>query len=69
MTDTHTDVPPSWVTPSELASALGVTASTVRRYEESGKIPHATRTLGGNRRWRRSDVEHLLTEHAQKAGA
>jgi|GEM_PF-5292203 len=60
-----------WVSPSELGVALGVTASTVRRYEESGKIPRAELTLGGHRRWRRSDVEDLMKSRRsqQKAGA
>lgn len=62
---------PDWVSPSELAVALGVTASTVRRYEEAGKIPRAEVTLGGHRRWRRTDVEELMTSRRsqQKAGA
>ena len=70
MDSTHTDLP-EWVSPTQLASALGVTASTVRRYEEAGKIPRAKLTLGGHRRWRRADVEDLMNSRRsqQKAGA
>lgn len=60
-----------WVSSGDLARALGVTRMTVRRYEDAGKIPRAEVTLGGHRRWRRTDVEELMTgrRSQQKAGA
>jgi excisionase family DNA binding protein len=41
------------------ARLLGVSTATLRRWENAGKIS-AVRTLGGHRRFRRSDVEGLL---------
>lgn len=40
----------------EAAKALGVTVQTIRRWESTGKIS-AVRTLGGQRRFRRADIE------------
>lgn len=40
------------------ASILGVHPQTLRNYEAAGHIS-ATRTLGGERRFRRGDVEYL----------
>lgn len=47
----------------EAARILGVTVDTVRRWEGDGKIP-AIRTLGGQRRFRRGDVEQLVSSAA-----
>jgi DNA-binding transcriptional MerR regulator len=45
----------------DVASAFGVDKKTVRRWEESGEIPKAGRTLKGNaRRWPASVVAALL---------
>lgn len=40
------------------AAILGVHPQTLRNYEAAGHIA-ATRTIGGERRFRRGDVEHL----------
>lgn len=40
----------------EAANMLGVSVDTMRRYDRIGKLT-ATRTLGGQRRFRRSEVE------------
>ena len=42
----------------EVAAAFGVTVATVRNWERSGRIA-AVRTPGGQRRFRRVDVEAL----------
>lgn len=42
----------------EAGAILGVHPQTVRDYESRGLIT-ATRTVGGERRFRRGDVEHL----------
>jgi len=39
----------------EAARALGVSVDTLRRWEREGKIT-STRTLGGQRRYRRTDI-------------
>lgn len=46
---------------SAVAEALGVSPSTVRRLADQGALP-GTRTEGGHRRFRRSDVERLARE-------
>jgi excisionase family DNA binding protein len=43
----------------EAARVLGVAVDTLRRWEREGKIT-ATRTLGGQRRFARSDVEAAI---------
>ena len=43
----------------EAARVLGVAVDTLRRWERKGKIT-ATRTLGGQRRFARSDVEAAI---------
>ena len=57
---------PPWVggegttmTLSEAAAALGVSASTVRRMADSGRLP-VVRTTGGHRRFARADVEAVV---------
>lgn len=53
------------LTPAEVAALVYVDPKTVSRWATAGKIPF-TRTLGGHRRFRRSDVQALLsTQHAQ----
>ncbi len=45
----------------DVAGAFGVDKKTVRRWEESGEIPKAARTLKGNaRRWEASAIAALL---------
>ncbi len=46
---------------SAVATALGVSASTARRLADQGVLP-GTRTEGGHRRFRRSDVQRLARE-------
>jgi excisionase family DNA binding protein len=46
---------------SAVAAALGVSSSTVRRLADQGVLP-GTRTEGGHRRFRRSDVQRLARE-------
>jgi excisionase family DNA binding protein len=43
----------------EVAKAFGVTVATVRNWDRDGRIV-STRTLGGQRRFKRSDVAALL---------
>lgn len=43
----------------EVAAQFSVTVSTVRAWERAGKL-RAIRTPGGQRRFRRSEVEALL---------
>lgn len=44
----------------EVAKSFGVTVGTVRNWEKQGLI-EAIRTPGGQRRFRRTDIEALLT--------
>ena len=44
----------------EVAKSFGVAVSTVRNWEKRGRIT-AIRTPGGQRRFRRTDIEALLT--------
>lgn len=45
----------------EAARILGVHVETLRRWEAAGHI-ESVRTLGGQRRFRRADVETLLAK-------
>lgn len=47
------------LTPSEVAAMFRVDPKTVTRWAKAGKIT-AIRTLGGHRRYRKSEVENLL---------
>jgi excisionase family DNA binding protein len=49
------------LTPAEVAKLFRVDPKTVTRWAKSGKLT-AIRTLGGHRRYRRSEVESLLTK-------
>lgn len=49
------------LTPSEVASLFRVDPKTVTRWAKAGKLT-AIRTLGGHRRYKRSEVERLLAE-------
>jgi excisionase family DNA binding protein len=48
-------------TPAEAARQLGVTANTVTRWSRAGRIS-AIQTMGGHRRFRRSEVERVQGE-------
>lgn len=54
------------LTPSEVASLFRVNPKTVTRWARAGKIT-AIRTLGGHRRFRRSEIEQFLAQAEQRA--
>ncbi|MEV7974077.1 BldC family transcriptional regulator [Cellulomonas sp. NPDC089187] len=54
------------MTPAEVAAVFGVQAKTVAAWARAGRLD-AVRTLGGHRRYRRSDVEQLLGPRAQQS--
>ena len=43
----------------EVSTMLGVSAKTLRRWDKEGKLI-ASRTLGNHRRYKLSDIEHML---------
>ncbi len=45
---------------ADVARAFGVDPDTVRIWETSGKLPKASRTQGGHRRWNASDIAPLV---------
>ena len=47
------------LTPAEVASLFRVDPKTVTRWAKAGKLT-AVRTLGGHRRYRKSEVQSLL---------
>jgi excisionase family DNA binding protein len=47
------------LTPAEVAELFRVDPKTVTRWANSGKLT-SLRTLGGHRRYRESEVRHLL---------
>jgi len=49
------------LTPSEVAAMFRVNPKTVTRWARSGKIS-AIRTLGGHRRFRKSEITRILAE-------
>jgi excisionase family DNA binding protein len=49
------------LTPAEVAKLFRVDPKTVTRWAKAGKLT-AIRTLGGHRRYRRSEVQSLLTK-------
>jgi excisionase family DNA binding protein len=52
--------PDDFLTVNEAATILNVSATTVRNWTADGRLPEH-RTLGGHRRYRRSDVERLAS--------
>jgi excisionase family DNA binding protein len=52
------------LTVSEVADLARVSSQTVWRWAKDGSLPTAMITPGGRRRFRRSDVEELLTPKA-----
>jgi len=59
MADSDNYEEPSLLPSGAVAKLFNVTATTVRSWERDGKL-RAIRTPGGQRRFRRSDVEALL---------
>ena len=55
----RTHEPEPLLTPAEVASMFRVDPKTVTRWAKAGKLS-ATRTLGGHRRYRESEVRALL---------
>lgn len=47
----------------EVAEMFGVDPKTITRWAKAGKLK-ATRTLGGHRRYRESEVNRLLEENS-----
>jgi excisionase family DNA binding protein len=54
------------MTPAEVAALFRVDPKTVTRWAQAGKL-QAVRTLGGHRRYLRSEVEQLLTGHSDSS--
>ena len=54
------------LTPAEVAKLFRVDPKTVTRWAKAGKLT-AIRTLGGHRRYRRSEVQSLLSVGAKEA--
>lgn len=52
---------PELLTPREVGAMFRVNPKTVSRWARSGKIT-SVRTVGGHRRFRRSEIETLLAE-------
>jgi excisionase family DNA binding protein len=53
--------PEELLTPAEVAAMFRVNPKTVTRWARAGKIS-AIRTLGGHRRFRKTEIEALLKE-------
>jgi excisionase family DNA binding protein len=54
------------LTPAEVAAMFRVDPKTVTRWAEAGKL-RAIRTLGGHRRYLRSEVNQLLTPTTRRS--
>jgi len=54
-------------TPAEVAAIFRVDPKTVTRWAKAGKLT-AIRTLGGHRRYRKSEVERLLKDSTTEGG-
>jgi DNA-binding transcriptional MerR regulator len=55
------------LTASAAAKLIGVHRDTLKRYEDRDHLITSVRTPYGHRRYRRSDVEKLLTTEQQSA--
>jgi excisionase family DNA binding protein len=55
-----------YLSTADAARVLGVTPATIRLMERQGRLPAATRTEGGIRLFRRSDVERLARRRAKQ---
>ncbi|MBW3579171.1 MAG: BldC family transcriptional regulator [Actinobacteria bacterium] len=52
------------LTPAEVAKRFGVNPKTITRWADAGKLT-AIRTLGGHRRYRESEIDALIEQHAE----
>jgi excisionase family DNA binding protein len=59
---------PELLTPKEVGEMLRVNPKTVTRWAKTGKLP-AIKTLGGHRRFRRSDIEAAVAAVQHEGGA
>ena len=50
------------ISPAQAAKMLGVSITTLRNWEKAGKIK-CIKTLGGHRRYKRSEIEQILQNH------
>ena len=50
-------------TPDELAAVLRVATKTIRRMDQSGRLPRAVR-ISGRKRWRRNEIAAWLESNA-----
>lgn len=56
------------LTPAQAARALNVSVETIRRWANDGKL-RTVRTLGGQRRFSRADVDELIRFQAEAAAS
>lgn len=56
----HPANPDELLPPAEAAALVGISRDTIKRWERAGRIT-SRRTPHGHRRYRRGDVEALLT--------
>jgi MerR-like DNA binding protein len=54
---------PEHLTTLQVAKLCLVSPKTIERWEDEGKIPRATRTIGGHRRWRFEVIAKALQDH------
>ena len=52
------------VSPGKAALILGVSVKTILRWTADGRLPLASLSAGGHRRYRLTDVEALAAERA-----
>lgn len=57
---------PDMMTPAEVATVFGVDPKTVARWAKARKLT-AIRTLGGHRRYQKTEVKGLLNKPAERA--
>lgn len=65
--DEMSDGGEEYLAPGDVARLLFVSARTVSRWADQGRIPHVV-TLGGHRRFRRSDVVKVLSAAERGSG-